>query len=215
MPAPTPQNGSLLPWIQPQFFTELGVPVAGGKLHAYVTRTTTDQDTFSQADLDPTSANPNPLILDAGGFIQTPVYLSPIGYTFLLTDADDVELWSVDDVEDVGQVFQNGWGQLLGDPTTYANSDVIPATERYARINSSPGSTTVYLSAASTITQPLTIKNMGSNAVTVTANGVDTIEGSLSTITIPAAATPVFPSVLLASDGVSDISILASHMAFS
>ena len=211
MPAPTPFNGSLLPWIQPQFFTELGVPVAGGKLYSYTTRTTDGQDTFSQADLDPMSANTNPLILDAGGYLQVPVYLSPIGYTFLLTDADDVELWSVDDVEDVGQVFQNGWGQLLGDPTTYTNGETIPETERYARINSSSGSTTVYLSAASAMTQPLTIKNMGSNAVTVTADGTDTIEGSLSSITIPAAATPTFPSVFLASDGVSDTSILASH----
>ncbi len=206
-------NGSLLPWIKPQFFTADGVPAAGAKLHAYVTRTTTDQDTFSQADLDPMSANTNPLILDAGGYLQVSVYLSPVGYTFLLTDADDVELWSVDDVQDVGQVFANTWGSLLGAPTTYTTGQTIPATERYARINSSAGATTIFLSAAADMTQPLTIKNMGSNTVTVTPDGTDTIDGTLSSFVIPLAASPVFPSVLLASDGVSDVSILASHAA--
>jgi hypothetical protein len=201
--------GALLPWVKPQFLTAAGVPVAGGFLFFYTAGTTTLQATF--ADVDLTTPNTNPIILDSGGQSATPIYLQAIGYKVRLLAANGSQLWERDNVEDLGQVFENTWGQLLGDWTTYTNGQVIPVTERYARINSSSGSTTIYLSAAADMTQPLTIKNMGANAVTVTPDGTDTLEGSLLTYVIPAAATPLFPSVLLGSNGISDISILASH----
>ncbi len=201
--------GALLPWVKPQFLTAAGVPVAGGFLFFYTAGTVTLQATF--ADVDLTTPNTNPIVLDSGGQSATPIYMQAVGYKVRLLAANGSQLWERDNIEDLGQVFENTWGQLLGNWTTYTNGQVIPATERYARINSSAGSTTIYLSSAVDMTQPLTIKNMGGNAVTVTPDGTDTLEGILSTYVIPAQASTTYPSILLASNGISDVSILSSH----
>lgn len=86
----------LLPWVKPQFCDAEGVPVAGGQLFSYVAGTTTLQPTYSDEDL--LVANPNPILLNAGGWSPTSIYLSPTGYKFTLRTEDDVPLWTVDDV---------------------------------------------------------------------------------------------------------------------
>lgn len=203
----------IAPWFEQRFLKinsdGVLVPNAGGFVYVYAAGTSTPIDSWT--DSDGLVAQTNPIELDADGRPPDPIYLIGTGYKFAVHDSDDTPLYAVDDVEDFGRTFASSWGQLLGTPTSYTDTEVIPATERYAQIDSSGGATTVYLSPASDMTQPLTIKNMNGNTVTITPDGVDTIEGSLASFVLPAASSPTFPSVLLASDGVSSISILSSH----
>lgn len=75
-----------------QFLTAEGTPLIGGKLYTYVAGTTTPQATFT--DETGATANTNPVILDSRG--EANVWLGAASYKFLLTDAEDVEIWSVD-----------------------------------------------------------------------------------------------------------------------
>lgn len=67
-----------------------GAPLAGGKLYFYAAGTSTPKDTFTDSALTPGQENPNPIILNASGFADDPIYGSAAGYKVDLTDADDV-----------------------------------------------------------------------------------------------------------------------------
>lgn len=75
-----------------QFLDAAGAPLAGGKLYTYIAGTTTPQATYT----DSTGATPNsnPVTLDSRG--EANVWLGEATYKFKLTDANDVEIWTVD-----------------------------------------------------------------------------------------------------------------------
>lgn len=98
-----------------QFFSNAGEPLAGGKLYTYAAGTTTPQVTYT--DQSGGIANTNPIILDARG--ECDVWLGNNSYKFKLTDPNDVELWTVDDVQaeaaDVlAQLAASGGSALIG-----------------------------------------------------------------------------------------------------
>lgn len=75
-----------------------GDPVAGGKLHTYAAGTTTNQATYSDVNL--TSANANPVVLDSAG--RATLYI-PAGASFkyVLKSSTDVTLWTADNINAV------------------------------------------------------------------------------------------------------------------
>jgi len=75
-----------------QFFDINGDPLVGGKVYTYEAGTTTPLTTYT--DNTGASANPNPVILNARG--EASIWLGAGIYKFRLTDANDVELWTVD-----------------------------------------------------------------------------------------------------------------------
>jgi hypothetical protein len=75
-----------------QFFDINGDPLVGGKVYTYEAGTTTPLTTYT--DNIGSSANPNPVILNARG--EASIWLGAGIYKFRLTDANDVELWTVD-----------------------------------------------------------------------------------------------------------------------
>jgi hypothetical protein len=91
---------ALLPWVKPQFCDAAGNPVASGKLYSFVAGTSTPQPTYS--NVGRTIANANPVLLNAAGQSATSMYLLATGYKFRLDDANNVPLWTVDDVSDIG-----------------------------------------------------------------------------------------------------------------
>ena len=198
----------IAPWFEQRFLLADGTPNAGGFVYTRVAATSTPIDVYTTAN---GTAHTNPIELDSDGRPPSPIFVPGTGIKFLVHDSDDVLLYTVDLVEDAGSVFAGTWGTLLGTGVTYTTGQTIATTTRLALIDSSSGATTIYLSAAADMTQPLTVKNRGGNAVTLTADGTDTIEVTLSSITIPAASSPTFPSVTLASDGISNTTLLASH----
>jgi hypothetical protein len=79
-----------------QFFDQNGNVLAGGMLYTYEVGTTTDKATYTDFAL--TSANTNPVILDARG--ECDLWVDG-GIKFKLNDADDVNIWTVDIQQDV------------------------------------------------------------------------------------------------------------------
>lgn len=75
-----------------QFLDAAGAPLAGGKLYTYIAGTTTPQATYT--DSTGSTPNSNPVVLDSRG--EANVWLGEATYKFKLTDANDVEIWTVD-----------------------------------------------------------------------------------------------------------------------
>jgi len=82
----------LTPSPKMQFESAAGVPLSGGKLYTYAAGTTTPQATYTDASGG--TPNTNPVILDSRG--EASIWLGSASYKFRLTDANDVEVWTVD-----------------------------------------------------------------------------------------------------------------------
>lgn len=82
-------SGFLTPWARLRELSDLGLVLAGAKLHTYVAGTpSTPLATYSDQAL--TIPNANPIVASAGGLFG-PIYLTPaVAYKFVLTDASDV-----------------------------------------------------------------------------------------------------------------------------
>ena len=77
-----------------QFFTASGEPLVGGKLYTYAAGTTSPLATYTSATGN--TAYANPVILDSRG--EADVWLGPSLYKWVLYDANDVLIWSVDGI---------------------------------------------------------------------------------------------------------------------
>lgn len=100
----------LSPQLKQKFFNSSGAPLSGGKLFSYQAGTTTPLVTYT--DSTESSANTNPIILDANG--ECDVWLGANSYKFVLKDSADVTQWTVDNVNQSGEnqnissdVFEN------------------------------------------------------------------------------------------------------------
>jgi hypothetical protein len=84
----------LTPSPKVQFFESNGEPLVGGKLFTYAAGTTVPLATYT--DFTGNTVNANPVILDSRG--EANVWLGPSRYKWVLYDADDVLIWSVDGI---------------------------------------------------------------------------------------------------------------------
>lgn len=114
-----PQAVTLTPSPKMQFFTAAGIPLVGGKLFTYASGTTVPLATYT--DDTGNFANANPIILDSRG--EAGVWLGPARYTFVLKDADDNLIWTVDGVGTV-QGVQNP-------PTIAASGQTVVTVPQY------------------------------------------------------------------------------------
>lgn len=87
---------SIMSMPKPQFFDNSGLPLAGGKIFTYSSGTTTPKATYT--DSSGTTANTNPVILDASG--RANIWLSGY-YTIVCQNSNGVQLWSVDNVSSI------------------------------------------------------------------------------------------------------------------
>lgn len=188
-----------------QFFDDDGQPLAGGKFASYAAGTSTPLATYTDSDL--TVEQTNPIILDASGRPAQPIYLQPTGYKFILSDADDVVLVTFDNFSVPGWIFAENFGYL----ETQGGKDqtsgyLVLITDRLVTMDSTGGADPciVQLPAAAEFRSELTIKNLGTVALAVTPAGADTIDTVAAAYTVAAGATPNFPTIIVASDGVSN-----------
>lgn len=109
--------------INPRFreFDSNGDPLSGGKLYSYIAGTVTPLSTFS--DHDAVTPNANPVVLDANGAANIWIS-SAYSYKFILTDADDVVQWTVDNVSTSGSSSEGS-----GPWTEHAITDGQAATD--------------------------------------------------------------------------------------
>lgn len=91
-------SGTIAPVPSQQFFDNNGDPLAGGFLASYIAGTSTPTPIYANAFLG--TAYTNPAELDAAGRLT--YYLDALSYKFVLTDANGVEIWSVDPVASTG-----------------------------------------------------------------------------------------------------------------
>lgn len=101
---------------KPQFFEESAdgsgaAFLVGGKLYSYLAGTTTPTPTYT--DESGTTPNTNPVVLDARG--EANVWIDEtIAYKFVLTDSDDVQIWSLDNVRVGEDLAIPGGADLIG-----------------------------------------------------------------------------------------------------
>ncbi len=79
-----------------QALDDIGESLDGAKLNTYEAGTSNPLATYSDQDL--TVPNTNPIIADAAGRFGK-IYLQKEAYKFVLTDKNDVTIWTADDVE--------------------------------------------------------------------------------------------------------------------
>lgn len=89
---------NIAPYIRNQYFTDNGIPLAGGLLNCYnggsAGGTGDRKDTYS--DAAGTVLNANPIVLDAAG--RAKIYLKSGPYLFVLTDSTGSVIWSEDGI---------------------------------------------------------------------------------------------------------------------
>lgn len=86
-----------------QFFTNNGVPLAGGKLYTYAAGTTTPATTYTSSS--GLTANANPVVLDSAGRVEDEVWLTEgTSYKFALYTSDNVLIGTYDNVTGVNDI---------------------------------------------------------------------------------------------------------------
>ena len=84
-----------------QFFTNNGVPLAGGKLYTYAAGTTTPKTSYTSSSGG--TAHTNPIILDSAGRVPGgEIWISAPPYKFVLKDSTDVLIATYDNVLGIG-----------------------------------------------------------------------------------------------------------------
>ncbi len=171
-----------------------GSPYPGAKLYSYAAGTDTPQAFY--ADVDGLTPRSQPVVADAGGRMPA-LFALPTGYDLEVKTTLDVLIYTQENWSDIGAVFSANFGTVMAVGSRNVTSGyTLLATDRLVTVASS-GATTFNLTAASARVAPITIKNMGAGTVVVTPAGANVIEGALTTYTIEAAATPLFPAITL------------------
>jgi len=132
------QQGTPAPVGRQQFFSNTGVPLAGGKLYTYVAGTTTPLATYTSVTLAPGTENSNPIILDSAGRTPSGFFLTAASYKFVLKTSADVTIWSADNIASAGLAgsFTNLTVQpLYGDDASPITATSYPSGTTYAELH--------------------------------------------------------------------------------
>lgn len=201
--------GALLPWVELRFLKlssdGLLVSNAGGTVTFYEAGTTTKQDTYPTSDLDPMTPNDNPIGLDDDGRPGSMIYILPTGYRVLVKDSAGATVYDEDNVSDPAYSYFASLGQQFAQGSKGVSSGytITPSDALVTVDESSTDPAIVNLQTATAQTGQIAIQNVGSKPVAITPVSGETINGIAGPFTLPAAASPVFPTVVLWNDGTS------------
>ena len=141
-------------------------------------------------------------------------WLGAFNYKFIFKNSSGVEQFTVDGVQDIAQLNfgQFGFLQAAGARAVVSGYTIL-TTDKLVTVNSTagPNPCVINLQLASVKREMLTIKNLGTIPLAITPQVGDSIDSIAAAFTVPAAASPDFPSVLMAADGTTDWFVLASH----
>ncbi len=144
----------------PQFFDNLGKPLAGGKIYTYVAGSSTTLQTTYSNSIGSVS-NSNPILLDSSGKLTTAIWLDDSKlYNFVLTDSTNTVVTSVDNVSS-SAANSNASAVIVESQTATAGQTVITLANSYT-----PGSNNLELSINGLI------KIKGVNYIETNANTV-------------------------------------------
>ena len=119
-----------------QFFANSGSFLVGGKLYTYAAGTTTPLATYT--DYTGTTPNTNPVILNSRG--EASVWLGTSRYKFVLKDANDVEIWTQDNL--IMSPGADGSGAYGTWPISITGNAATATTATYATTAGSASSVT-------------------------------------------------------------------------
>lgn len=176
----------LTPNAKQRFFDSNGDPLVGGKLYTYEAGTTTPRETYSSLG---GAANANPVILDANG--ECDVWITEgLSYKFVLKDSSDVTQWTVDNISLLSPDAES----IVTKTTTYTAT----VNDSIILVETSAGWTLSLFTAVGNSGKHLTIKKTSNdfNALTIDANGSETIDGATTT-----SLNTQYESIRLFSDG--------------
>lgn len=149
-----------------QFFTAAGIPLVGGKLYTYVAGTSTPQATYTTEA--GATANTNPIILDSRG--ECNLFLTEsVSYKFILNDATDVLIWSVDNVSSLSGLATQSASAVAITGGTISGVAITGGT-------------------ISGLTSPLPIASGGTNAITAAAARTSLGLGTYAVVNVPTAS---------------------------
>lgn len=190
-----------------QFLDNSGNPLTGGLLYSYAAGTTTPQTTYTTTA--GTTANSNPIIMNAAGRLESEVWLTgEVAYKFILRDSAGALIGTYDDIYGINDVSATGvpWSEITGEPTTlagYGITDALTAAAAaaaYAPINNAAltGTTTIQDAAAASHTAgyldvPQNLKTTTYQLVLADRGKSIVMNGSSLTLTIPANSAVAFP----------------------
>ena len=204
--------GALIPWIEMRWLDTTGAPLVGGLVYTYTAGTSTPKATYTDSEL--TVAHTNPIVLDAYGRPASPIFLAAGGYKFIVYDqAADLQ-YTVDDVEDIALTWLSDIGETFATGATNVSSGyTVLATDYLITVASTGGANPCVVNLPTVVGrgQAVAVKNVGTVPLSITPNGVETIDTVASVFTVPPASSGLKPTVWLAPDGVSNWMILASH----
>jgi microcystin-dependent protein len=127
---------TLLPVPKARFFDASGAPLAGGKAYFYEAGTTTPKATYT--DYSGTVPNANPVILDSQGYAN--IWLGTSLYKIVLTDANDVQIYTVDNI---GQPDMSGQTTGFGAAEDVASANVVDLGSVDSHFANIQGTTTI------------------------------------------------------------------------
>lgn len=129
-------NISLFAGAGAQFFDDNGVPLAGGLLYTYAAGTTTAAATYTS--VTGLSANPNPIVLDAGGRVPNEVWLTVnSSYKFILEDSNNVLIGSWDNIP--GITDADALATKLANTSNIAQGDALIGFKQTYALGVMPG----------------------------------------------------------------------------
>lgn len=205
-------SGYALPFPKFQMFTTAGAVAANHRLAFFAAGTDVPQDTYADALL--TTPNDNPLTLDAAG--RGVVYLDPAfgGYKveFLPPLGNNTPIWTQDVIYDPAGLWVARFGyELQVGARDVTDSYVVTDDDVMITVASTggPNPCKIYLPPAITRGMPVIVKNMGTTALAVTPDNLDTIEEIGSAYTVAAAVSPNFPTAWFVPDRVSNWWVIA------
>jgi len=191
-----PVNLSPVAGAAQQFFSNSGVPLAGGLLYTYAAGTTTPLATYTTAA--GTTANSNPIVLNSAGRLSNEVWLtSTLTYKFILKDSDGVTIATYDDIPGIGSAngLTSGTSILAGNGSGGFNNVVIGSNLSFvggtlsATASGGSGVTSVALTAPAAFTvtgSPVT--STGTLAIAYSGTPVPVSSGGTGTSSLTANA---------------------------
>lgn len=166
----------IAPYFIVQEMDDNGEPLAGGKLYTYAAGTSTPKVTYT--DSTQSTANANPIILDASG--RADVWLDTGAYKFVLTDSSDVEIKTVDNISGEAE------NSFAGGYDTVSTNTIVTDTYQNNVIECT-AALTLSLEAAATSGEGFvfTVYNSSAGNVIIDPDGAEQINGA-TTLTVAA-----------------------------
>jgi hypothetical protein len=169
----------LLPVLKSRFTDSNGDPLAGGKVYSYIAGTSTPLATYTDDTED--TPNTNPVILDANG--EASIWVKGAYYKFIVTDANDVTITTVDNVTTVEDVLAGAVTAKEAAEAAQAAAEAAQAAAASSASAAATSATNAANSASTASTHASTAATQAGTATTQAGNASTSASSAASSAT--------------------------------